>query len=316
MLIRSAAACGHMTDTLFCMQRVCLGPLCVSAAGPSGRRLHKRKFQCRHSECRACMAENKKRARLSGASSSSVVAAPASEVSSTGAPADSGLDVLALAALTDSKSAASASANSLQSARRTWRPAAAAALAAALRAAALLNTVEAGDEQDYASGVFVSSCGLLLTVAHFGNAAIVSRDGVAVRDARGSLMHAALVVSDHSRDLALLRLSAVHQPVLYARLSESPPQPGDTIHGVGQHQEHYDVLHEMRGQVLAVHDTRIVHSIETYDGYSGSPLLDLNGRLIGLHRSRDLHGSYGVSLSEIRKFISQLPLPYQQRIGR
>ncbi|MBR8930841.1 trypsin-like serine protease, partial [Staphylococcus aureus] len=71
------------------------------------------------------------------------------------------------------------------------------------------------------------------------------------------------------------------------------------------------VLYESTGPVMSVEGSSIVYSAHTESGNSGSPVLNSNNELVGIHFASDVknddnRNAYGVYFTpEIKKFIAE-----------
>ncbi|HGZ9591486.1 TPA: serine protease [Staphylococcus aureus] len=88
---------------------------------------------------------------------------------------------------------------------------------------------------------------------------------------------------------------------------------GDRIKVIGYPQPHKNkyILHESTGPVMSVEGSSIVYSAHTESGNSGSPVLNSNNELVGIHFASDVkdddnRNAYGVYFTpEIKKFIAE-----------
>lgn len=88
---------------------------------------------------------------------------------------------------------------------------------------------------------------------------------------------------------------------------------GDRIKVIGYPHPYKNkyVLHESTGPVMSVEGSSIVYSAHTESGNSGSPVLNSNNELVGIHFASDVknddnRNAYGVYFTpEIKKFIAE-----------
>lgn len=88
---------------------------------------------------------------------------------------------------------------------------------------------------------------------------------------------------------------------------------GDRIKVIGYPHPYKNkyVLHESTGPVMSVDGSSIVYSAHTESGNSGSPVLNSNNELVGIHFASDVknddnRNAYGVYFTpEIKKFIAE-----------
>ncbi len=169
-------------------------------------------------------------------------------------------------------------------------------------------TVHAGDSR-LATGFVVSPKGLIVTTAH----AITEfpsherlLDNLRVRLPTDDLVPARTVKIDDTKDLALLETST-ERILTPLDLSPSTPILGDNVTAVlvdlaGQIQVQ---LGTVSGLVtLASGGERIAVSLKIEPGASGTPVVDKEGRLLGLVQSRDMKGTtYLTPAAQILDFI-------------
>jgi serine protease Do len=169
-------------------------------------------------------------------------------------------------------------------------------------------TVHAGDSR-LATGFIVSPEGLIVTTAH----AITEfpsherlLDNLRVSLPSDDVVPARSVKIDNTKDLALLETST-ERILMPLNLSASTPILGDSVTAVL-----VDLEGQIRVQVGTVSGLvtlpsggeRIAVSLKIQPGESGTPVVDKEGRLIGLVQSRDMKGTtYLTPAAQILDFI-------------
>lgn len=168
------------------------------------------------------------------------------------------------------------------------------------------------------SGVNIAPRGLILTAGHVADH-VGERFTVSFPD--GRRFDGVTVVTDPHFDLALVELQgAAGLPI--ARLADDAPEVGDPVVVIGQpgkrtpqgEPTHYEPWHvsvgEIRGflpDLLGAQSLgRTKHSAWTYWGHSGSPLFDLQGRIVALHNSWDSRTAmrHAVPWEAIEQFLA------------
>lgn len=160
-------------------------------------------------------------------------------------------------------------------------------VAAASRAAVLAIFVRQGDGPEEFSGTgFVAGAnGLVITCRHV----VEGADSLSAQTADGKRLSLTLVYADPAGDLALLWLPEGRYHAL--ALAESTPAVGDEVVAVGAPLGQYDtvtagvVSHVGRGvdYGFGLIPGLIQHSAAAAPGSSGCPVLDLEGRVVGVH---------------------------------
>lgn len=168
------------------------------------------------------------------------------------------------------------------------------------------------------SGVNLVASGLVLTNAH-----VVDELGreLRVQFPDGRVFDGVTVALSQHFDLALVELSgATNLPI--ARLASVAPEQGDEVVVIGQpgtrtpggEPTNYQPWHVSVGTIRGFLPDRLgtqrlgrtKHSAWTYWGHSGSPLFDVNGRIVALHNSWDSKTAmrHAVPWEAIVKFLS------------
>lgn len=139
-----------------------------------------------------------------------------------------------------------------------------------------------------ASGVIVSAAGDIITNAHV----IAGGDSLEVVLPDRSAYHAQLIGTDNAADLALLRISAHNLPFLEPVTAESM-LIGDPVIAVGNPMELTSTVTAgiLSASYRAIDRDLTISSINSFlqtdaavnEGMSGSALVDINGRLIGIN---------------------------------
>jgi len=149
------------------------------------------------------------------------------------------------------------------------------------------------------SGVNLSASGLVLTNAHVADDV---GDTFNVQFPDGRVFKGTNIAVSKHFDLALVRLAgASGLPV--ARLARQAPRVGDEVIAIGQpgtrtpggEATNYEPWHVSVGTIRGFLPDilgsqslgRTKHSAWTYWGHSGSPLFDVDGRIVALHNSWD-----------------------------
>src|SRR6478609_537875 len=144
-----------------------------------------------------------------------------------------------------------------------------------------------------ASGLIWSAEGLIVTTAH----GLEREEGVEVSLETGQVHAATLVGVDLSSDLALLRIDAVGLPVAErapedvrrGQLVLALSRPGRTV------RSNLGVISALSDQWRAPGGGKIERYIQTdvgvEPGFSGGPLIDASGRVIGLNSAGILRGA-------------------------
>jgi len=164
----------------------------------------------------------------------------------------------------------------------------------------------------WGSGLVVSDDGDVVTNLHVVGDAVALRamlydperpsytpmDGGLARylfENEAALVPAALVRSDTTLDLALVRIDA--DTTAYNRLTfaSEPVQPGDRVYALGHPQE--TVWSFTSGVVSAMHVAAIQHDAPVNAGNSGGPLVNEQGEVVGLNTSKILSGAEGMAFA-------------------
>lgn len=165
------------------------------------------------------------------------------------------------------------------------------------------------------AGAFITPNGHVLTCAHlFFNSVYDSTITVTQMD--GQTFTAELVNADQTKDLALLKINATHEP--YFRLADFRSiQAGDEVVAVGNPVGLGSCV--TNGIISRLHADEINYdmiqmSAPINPGNSGGPLVDMNGELLGInadyiyvHPFAPVWSGLGfaISGSEINKFLSK-----------
>jgi len=162
------------------------------------------------------------------------------------------------------------------------------------------------------AGFFVSRDGRLLTDWH------VIRDAVTitVQTARGKTFTALILAEDPEHDLAMLRIVGDDFPALQLADTDRPvPGMGVALIGAGEfpcQEGRAGIIRELVGR------TMLQISIPLRPGYSGSPLVDEQGRVIGIANGQYVGATpaqdenYAVPVAAIRRLLAQyVPTPPQ-----
>jgi len=211
----------------------------------------------------------------------------------------------------------SGSTSALASIAATARPSAVAAAHRALgdlleylksRVVALLDS-----DTRRASGFVISESGLIATTAHAVDG--IPADCLRVRLPSGQLQTATKVVVDQERDLALLS-TQTGGPLATLEISDWAPEPGAHVIALFPAQNGELVTRvgyvSMIAARLAVQfgtgerwvANRIGTRLDSEPGSSGAPVLDQQGRLVGIIEASDQQGNtYLIPVSEVQSFF-------------
>jgi len=168
------------------------------------------------------------------------------------------------------------------------------------RVSASVVRVETGRRRP-ASGLIWSADGLLVTTAH----GLEQGESLEVSLESGGVHAAALLGADPSSDLALLRVDATGLPVAENATADSVrrgqlvlalSRPGRTV------RSNLGVISALAAEWRAPGGGKVEHYIQSdvsvEPGFSGGPLIDASGRVIGLNSSGLLRGA-ALALSTI-----------------
>lgn len=154
-----------------------------------------------------------------------------------------------------------------------------------------------------ATGFFVSTDGLLVTAGHVGMHLEAGRFGIKMVD--GTTVSASVVKVDQDRDLALLK-AKISASVLPVNLSGTAASIGEQVVALGQSQTEEWVA--TVGKITAfdvdigeLGRGRIAARLKSYGGFSGAPVVDSNGSLVGLLQASQYQGdlTYLIPRSDI-----------------
>ena len=165
-------------------------------------------------------------------------------------------------------------------------------LAAAVDKAGASTLLVDGRRRYPASGIAYAA-DLVLTADHV----LTRDDNISVSAGDGKLISATLAGRDPGSDLALLRLS--EKSLLPARTSESLPKVGSLVLAVGRPnkvglQASWGIVTAVGGPARTGRGGLLDQYIQTetvsYPGFSGGPLIDTEGQVLGLNTSGLTHG--------------------------
>jgi S1-C subfamily serine protease len=167
-----------------------------------------------------------------------------------------------------------------------------------------------------ATGFIMSGSSLIVTTAH-------AIDGIPIDDLKaklpnGQLQTVGTVVVNQDHDLALLFVRS-YESFSAIEFNGLPPEIGEPVMALVIRQED-DELVVAVGSVFMVHATvkisfgdrdrwvenRIAVSIRASPGDSGAPVLDRQGRLIGIVEAGDEKYTFLIPLSEINSLMSKV----------
>src|SRR3954469_1742209 len=177
------------------------------------------------------------------------------------------------------------------------------------RVSASVVRIETGRRRP-ASGLVWSAEGLIVTAAH----SLEREEGLELSLESGQVLAAALVGADLSSDLALLRVEATSLPVVErapadsirrGQLALALSRPGRTV------RSNLGVISALSDQWRAPGGGKIERYIQTdvsvEPGFSGGPLVDASGRVIGLNSAGLLRGTpLTLSTVTIERVVSAL----------
>lgn len=150
----------------------------------------------------------------------------------------------------------------------------------------------------------------VLTSKHF----LVEGKRYGVRFVDASLVSVVSLTLHPSLDLALLRLDSSHN-LRYPQISSQKPSPQAPVIAFGTETQDA-AISEHRGVVLS-QDERVeiggdlftgllLTDIPFQSGYSGGPLMNLRGEIIGVHTAYEPSGKSGWSTPVTREIVSQM----------
>ncbi len=165
-------------------------------------------------------------------------------------------------------------------------------LAAAVEKAGSATVLVDGRKRYPASGIAYAA-DLVLTADH-----VITRDeNISVAGADGKMLSATLAGRDPGSDLALLRLA--DKALTAARTVETLPKVGSLVLAVGRPnkaglQASWGIVTAVGGPARTGRGGLLEQFIQTetvsYPGFSGGPLVDTEGQVIGLNTSGLTHG--------------------------
>ena len=175
----------------------------------------------------------------------------------------------------------------------------------------MLRTTPEGNT-GYGSGVLLDESGLVLTNLHVVTPAsslgamrwepdLVSHsplDGGLARflfENEDRLLPARLVRGDPINDLALVQVDGLPPDLPVLPFAEEDPRVGDEVFALGHPQQ--AVWSMSSGRVGALHVTAIQHDAPINQGNSGGPLLDTQGRIVGVNTVKLLGEAEGMSFA-------------------
>jgi S1-C subfamily serine protease len=182
----------------------------------------------------------------------------------------------------------------------------------------------------FGTGFFISDDGLLLTNYHvFSDVLVRKHEPVFYLDRRNKRTlrdFEVLRCMDH-RDVDLCLLKLPHEPQSFLPIGEHKPKVGDAIVTVGNPKGHDFTLE--RGKISRIHrDIRKAIKINDYTrnrrvellqlsadlrkGFSGGPVVDLEGRLLGINsvimhppKKGDPKLVLAISAKELRRYVAK-----------
>jgi serine protease Do len=162
--------------------------------------------------------------------------------------------------------------------------------------------------ESHGAGVIVSSDGLILTNAH-----VVRRDSVEVTLPDQSRLRARVLAHDRERDLALLKVDTMGLPALEVS-NTSDMEPGQWVIAIGHP---WGIMGAVTSGVLIDNGQRVSEqeggrqewlaaSLHLRPGNSGGPLIDVNGRLLGINTvMAGLDVGLAIPADSIRRFLKE-----------
>lgn len=184
----------------------------------------------------------------------------------------------------------------------------AAVLEQAQRSVVLLVADEGEGKRAYGAGVVIDPQGLVLTSLHVvagdgrlramlydpARISYAPTDGGLSRylfENEEALVDARLLRADPTLDLAVVDLD-VDGPLPTLTTREGEARPGDSVWALGHPQE--NVWSFTSGVVSALHQGMIQHDAAINEGNSGGPLIDGEGRLLGVNTMKLFGGAEGM----------------------
>lgn len=142
-------------------------------------------------------------------------------------------------------------------------------------------------------GFFVNSSGYVVTV----DLAVTKQAELSVRHL-DKVYPAEIIVVDEKRHLALLKVDGTSYPYLTLHKGENP-HINDEVFILGWNPEvgwQFSGGQIVKPNILANQPDRIYSKLVTRPGFSGSPVININGEVVGVHESRRSDG-FRVSIS-------------------
>ena len=175
----------------------------------------------------------------------------------------------------------------------------------------MLRTTPEGNT-GYGSGVLLDESGLVLTNLHVvtpatslgaiawepGLTSHTPLDGGLMRfvfENEEKLLPARLVRGDPINDLAIVQVHGLPDELAPLPFAQELPRVGDEIFALGHPKQ--AVWSMSSGRVGALHSTAIQHDAPINQGNSGGPLLDADGRVVGINTMKLLGEAEGMSFA-------------------
>ena len=158
------------------------------------------------------------------------------------------------------------------------------------------------DQYTKGTGFNISSDGLIVTNHHV----IDEMNPITVSFPNGELFRASILVSNQNVDLAVLKIDGNNLPFLTLSKAHSW-QNEDAIYVIGNPLLHNQIVNE--GNILAGSDENgvLLISAPVYKGNSGSPIISLDGEVIGVVYAKSTKEpiGYGVPVEKVLKQMNE-----------
>jgi len=167
-------------------------------------------------------------------------------------------------------------------------------------AVASQNTVRVEARRRMSASGIVWEGGLIITAHHV----VEKSEGIKVGLPDGSTVEATLVGRDPSTDLAVLR---VETNLTGFQVAEGEARVGHLVIAVGRPGNDVQAsLGIVNTHVHIRQETALQTDVVMYPGFSGGPLIDASGRLLGMNTSAMSNGSLTLPVAILRRVAGQI----------